>query len=407
MRNWKKLIDKKRTELKILALVIIISLSCKITYAQEIFTLNQGGTSQKDYYTEIADEDIRWAPIIKVYINNKEYRFILDTGAPTVITRKLFDELKPDVIYKMPILDANNVEDSLHIVRLKEIKIGNVIFNDIPTVVPKDHLIYDCVGVDGSIGSNLLRNSIIQFSSKSRKLVITDQPEKLNLQIKQGSELQLNFIQSTPVVKIDFFGRGSASIPAVFDSGNTSFIDIALNHFVATKTVDVFNIQAKSRGKASLGLYGFGNDTTQYRLVSNELKINGTAFKGVNLNTTIGEDTMIGARLLKYGLVTIDYRNKKFYFEPYQQSFDLSEELFPVSLIPVNNKLRVGTIWDEQLIDNFSVDDQVLAIDGVSYTTVSSCDIIRKQDFFMGKTQVILTLMSADGKTRNVTIRKM
>lgn len=398
---------RKSSKFKLLAIIISISLSCKFTYAQEVFTLNHGGTIQKDYYSEIEYEDITGAPIIRVKINNKEYRFILDTGAPTAITKQLFDELKPDVIKKMSVLDANSVEDSLHIVRLKEVKIGNITFTDIPAVVPNDHLILDCIGVDGSIGSNLLRNSILHFSSRSRKIIITDQADKLNLQNKQGTELQFNLIQSTPVVMIDFLGNGSASIPTIFDSGSAGFIDVALNHFIATEKIDVFSVKTKARGKASMGLYGFGNDTTQYRLGVNELQINGTSFKGVILNTTVGEDTIIGALLLKYGLVTIDYKNKKFYFEPYKQSFNLSEGLFPVSLIPVNNKLRVGMIWDEQLKSKINVNDQVVAIDDVDYTTISTCDIIKKQALFENKTEAILTLLGADGKRKKITIKKM
>lgn len=392
--------------MKILIALTLFCLSPILSYSQDDFTLNQGGTTQTNYYTELSYEDIRWAPIIKVTINGKEYRFLLDTGAPNAISKKLFDELKPELIKKVPVLDANNYENNLNIVRLKEIKIGTVTFHDIPTAVPNDPFFFDCLGVDGFIGSNLLRNSILQLSSKSRKIIITDQPEKLKLQNKKGTEMYLTTNQSLPLVTLEYLGKGSGSIPTLFDTGSAGFIEHSLSQFMQIEQAQVFDIQAKGKGKSTLGLYGFGKDTTQYRLKLPELKINGTSFKNVNLITTLGDDSTIGSRVLDYGVVTLNYKDKKFYFEPDEATYDLSEGLFPVSLIPVGNQLRVGTIWEEQLKEKLTPGDQVIAIDGIDYTTVSSCDIIKKEAIFMGKTQAILTLRDTNGTTRKVTIFK-
>lgn len=385
---------------------ILLSLSITCSYSQEGFTLNQGGTNQKNYYTEIEYEDIRWAPIINVTINGKTYRFMVDTGAGNTISKKLFDQIKPEVINKIPISDSNNQTDSLRIVILKEITIGNLVFNNIPSAVPKDSFIFDCLKIDGFIGSNMLRNSIVQFSSKNRKIAITDQPEKLYLHQKQGRDMYLTPSQSRPILTLEFFGKGSGTIPALFDTGFADFFNLALFHFNATQHAEVFNVQAKSRGRNSLGLYGFGNDTTQYRLQVPELHINGIVFKNVNHNTTVGNESIIGARLLDYGIVTIDYKRRKFYFEPFETSFDLSSGWFPITIIPRDNKIWIGMIWDNQLKDKISLDDQILAIDGVDYTNVSTCEIMVKPTIFNGTSQAILTLRNSSGVIRKVTIYK-
>src|SRR5215217_2588224 len=390
--------------MRIFFVMLLLSLRTTISCAQQEFTMNQGGTIQKNYFTEIGYEDIRWAPIVNVTINGKTYRFLVDTGAGNAITKKLFDELKPEVMKKIPISDANNETDSLNIVNLKEIKIGDLVFNNITTIVPKDPLIFDCMKIDGFIGSNMLRNSIVQFSSKTRKIVITDQPEKLNLQQKQGTDMHLTPSQSLPIVTLAFVGKGSGTIPTLFDTGFADFFNLALFHFNATQQAEVFNVQAKSTGRNSLGLYGFGNDTIQYRLQVPELHINGTVFKNVNHNTTVGDDSIIGARLLDYGVVTVDYKSKKFYFEPYEASFDLSNGWFPVSVIPRDDKIWIGMIWDEQLKGKINLNDQVLAIDGVDYAHVSTCEFMMKTVIFNGTSQAVLKLRGADGKIREVTI---
>jgi len=392
--------------MKIFFTAILLSLCATCVYPQEAFTLNLGGTSQQNYYTEIDYENIRWTPIIKVTISGKTYRFALDTGAPVTITKTLFDDLKPKIINKVPIWDTNGKVDSLNIVSLSDIAIGDVVFNDIPAVVPKDQFFFDCMKVDGFIGSNMLRNSVVHFSSRDHKIVLTDQPDKLNLNREHSSDLFLTQVQSNPVVSIKVAGKGSGTIPALFDTGSAGFFDLALTHFGYAEQAEIFDVLAKSRGRRNIGLYGAGSDTTQYRLRVPELSINGGLFKNVNVSTTTGDDSTIGARFLDFGMVTIDYNNKKFYFEPFEPIVDSHERLFPINCIPRDNKIFIEMIWDEQLKEKMSVNDQVLAINDVDYTNISMCDYLLKTDLYDGKNQVVLTLKTPEGIIKKVAISK-
>jgi predicted aspartyl protease len=68
--------------------------------------------------------------VIPVEINNKTYHFLLDTGAPNVISKSLFNEIKTTTIDKISINDANNLKDSLEAVTIKELKIGSLAFEN-------------------------------------------------------------------------------------------------------------------------------------------------------------------------------------------------------------------------------------------------------------------------------------
>jgi len=392
--------------MKIFLTAILLGLSAACAYAQESFTLNQGAASQKNYYTEIAYEDIRWAPIIKVTINGKEYRFAVDTGAPNTITKSLFEGLKSKILNKIPVHDANGEVDSLVIASLKEITVGNVVFNDIPTVVAEDSFFFDCLKIDGFIGSNMLRNSIVHFSSKNHKIILTDQPEKLNLKQQQATDLYLSPSQSEPFTTIIFIGKNAGTIGTLFDTGSKALFDLSLFHFAGTQGAEVFKVLAKSKGRNSVALYGTGLDTVQYRIRVPEFRINGTSFKNVNANTTPAEQSRIGSQLLNYGTVTVDYKNKKFYFEPFQTSVDLLQGMFPVTIMPKDNKIFIEMIWDEQLKEKLSVNDQVLAINDIDYTNISLCDFLLKTDLYEGKNQAVLTLKSLNGMIKKVVIYK-
>ena len=83
-------------------------------------------------------------------------------------------------------------------------------------------------------------------------------------------------------------------------------------------------MQAQATGSFTFGLNGTPADENYYKFTAPQLLINGVAFKDITTETTYGESSRIGADLFKYGLVTLDYKNRAFYFEPYKAgSIDL------------------------------------------------------------------------------------
>ncbi|MEJ2884424.1 retropepsin-like aspartic protease [Pedobacter sp. GR22-6] len=392
--------------LKICCILALLNMIGSISHAQDSFTVNHGGTSQQNYFTKVDYENVVGKIILKATIRGKEYRFVLDTGAPNAISQALLNELNPPLITKMPIWDISNKVDSLSVVSLSGISIGNVIFNDIPTVVPKEQFIFECLGVDGFIGSNMLRNSILQISSNTQKIVITDQVETLKLNNQHASDLFLTKPQSSPIFESTILNTTTANIPLLFDTGSPKLMDIALAHYAFCEKEPIFNLQAKSVGNNAFGIHGPGGDTTQYLLQIPGLNINGTVLNNITAQTVISDDSIVGTELLKYGVVTVDYMHKKFYFEPFKAKNDAATKSFPIAFIPQNNKVVIGIIWDEQLRSKVSINDQLLAINDVDYTNISACDFILKSKQYEGLSEAKLTLKSPEGKLKKVTISK-
>ncbi len=397
--------------MKISLVAILVTLFASNSYSQENLSLNFGGTSQTNYFTEIKYENVSDKLIIKVSQRGKEYRFLFDTGAPNMITKTLFDQIAPRAVdpamlRKVPIWDGGGKVDSLIIITLNEIAFGNVVFNNIPTLVSKDPFLFDCLKIDGIIGSNMLRNSIVQLSSKSQSIILTDQPEKLKLQDKPHADLYLNQEQSAPLIQVKLTDTGSADIPMLFDTGMSGFATLALKHFTLFNEHHIFSKFSKSEGSSDVNAFGIEKDTTKYRIQVKEIGVNGAVFKNVNLQTTLGDESIIGSRLLNYGIVTLDYKNKKFYFEPFKTPVDLAEGSFPVTITLNGNKAVVGVVWDHGLKDKISVGDQVLSIDDQDFTQISPCDFLLSTKPFEGKNKVMLKLKSANGKITKVTISK-
>lgn len=72
--------------------LIVIILTTKV-FSQNI-NMNIGATKSKNYYQEITFEFIKNKIIIPVEIDGKTYKFLLDTGAPNMISKEIHDLIK-------------------------------------------------------------------------------------------------------------------------------------------------------------------------------------------------------------------------------------------------------------------------------------------------------------------------
>ncbi|MDX2133353.1 MAG: retropepsin-like aspartic protease [Saprospiraceae bacterium] len=387
------------------ATIFTLLLITKICFGQTDFTFNNGGTDQANYYASFPYENINDKIIIKIKIKESIYRFILDTGAPTTISTRLFDELAPDIMAKIAISDANAATDSAVVVSLDEIFVGDIAFKNIPTLVAKPHIIFECFEIDGIIGSNLLRNSVLQIDESNKQVIITDDVKKLNLSAGQSSKLLLN-AQSSPYIWIKLKNRKKAKELLLFDSGMQGLYDLALAHLGTFQKYNIFEALGKSSGSNAMSLHGMAKDTTMYRLRLPIMEINGHKLLNIATETTLDNSSRIGAGLLQYGIVTVDYKNKKFYFNPYAaKETDASEKQFAVSLVPKNNKLHIGAVWDTELNTKISVGDQVIAIDGINYENVNICDLMLKP-VLKDKDKIVLTTRDNSGENTETTIER-
>lgn len=375
------------------------------TTAQQ-FTFNQGGTSQKDYHAEIAYENVNNKIIIPVVIQNKTYRFLLDTGAPCIITKKLYDHLKPAVLTNANITDANGTIDSLKMVSLPEVTLGNIAFNGVPALVSDNKLISECMNIDGFIGSNMLRNSILHLSSTKQTIVITDNHSKLNLNKKHASKLILVDNQSSPYITIELRNKKSAREQLLFDTGMNNLYDMSLRAYDIFKNENLFTNTQEGYGNATIGIFGNAGGTKNYRFTIPEIKINGIPFKNATVETTSDQNSRFGAELLNHGIVTIDYKNKYFYFEPFRESYDLKEKQFGFKPTIVNNKLVVGIIWDDAIRGTVGIGDEIVQIDDINYENIDHCYIVTQPSPLKNKDSATVTFRNSAEDLTKLTLNK-
>lgn len=76
-----------------------------------------------------------------------------------------------------------------------------------------------------------------------------------------------------------------------------------------------------------------------------------------------------GSGILKYGKVTLDYMNKKFYLEPYQHISEINRQKkqWPVDSVIDNKKRVVGIIWDQDMTKRINTGGEMISFDGLDY----------------------------------------
>lgn len=373
----------------------------------------QGGAAQQNYFTVVPYDDSNMGlPIITVEIKGEEYRFLFDTGAITSISERLLESLNLELLKKDVIRDAEGRVDSTIICFIEEISLGDVLFRNIPSVVLKEGIpIIECLGIDGIVGSNQMRESIVRFSSKDKTITITDQEDKLDLQSKSkfGSELFLEPIQCSPYVWFQIDDNDKAGIQSMFDSGMTGVFDIALRHLSEFEEHDIFS-DTLSQGVGSVGhgFHGKFEDAVQYRFRVPRLWLNPKdMLKNVSFTSTRSDNSRFGMGILKYGDITIDYKNKGFIFEAFSvEPQDLYEKFAQVSLNVEGRYLIIGVVWDQSLSAEISVGDQILAINDFNLENMDECQLFRVDFEAISRDSNVFKIRDKSGNIKEVLIKK-
>lgn len=279
-------------------------------------------------------------------------------------------------------------------------------------MVSKDsQIFFECFGVDGLIGSNLLRNSAIQFDEKTKTITITDQPNLLNPDKNDAGKMELSSSQSDPYlwIKLKNGKGGVASEKILFDTGDDAFYRLSINAYKhITKDVNVFEIKAKSTGSFTAGIHGIAEDAENYMINIPLIEVNEMKFKNVTTKTSYTDASRFGSGILKYGKITLDYINKKFYIQPFQNNaeINLQKQEWPIDPILQNDKLVIGIVWDQSLYKNIKRGDEIIKFDNLDYQKMNFCDII-KSNKEIDKPKAIIELKDAQtGQIKEVEINK-
>ncbi|MBB5621010.1 hypothetical protein HDE69_002063 [Pedobacter cryoconitis] len=376
---------------------------CLRANAQE-FTYNQGGTSAKNYYEEIPYQTINGKMFIQVELHGKKHKFLFDTGAPVAISPQLVTLLKAKFLDEDTLSDVNGVTDTMGVVQIPQIKIGKVRFDHIPAITLFPDF-YRCWGIDGVIGSNILRNSIVSIDGKKQVIILTDQLEKLKLNDSYSSQMITNTsYQSNPIIKIQL--KDNITVDLGFDTGDNEFLRISEELVSQLPDSGVYEILAKGYGANTIGGLGLQQSAEKYLLRLPQIKIGNGLFNNTIMETNKSGTSAIGSKILLYGIVTLDFIHSKFYFNSIKKDNEVREKQWPFVPTVINDRLAIGVVWDKYK-NEVKPGQRIMAIDDVDYSNVTLCDMLNRPHILAGKETANITVKDEQGNLQKIQISKL
>jgi predicted aspartyl protease len=385
-------------------LVLFLLLINSFIFGQVNF--NQGSINLKEYYEVIPYQTEIGKIILPVTINNKTYRFLLDTGAPNLFSPELLKELNVTEGDSINVNDANNQDQKMKFAVVPQLKIGNLSFENQAGLIYnfEEHNLLSCYKIDGFIGSNLFRNSIIKINGANKSIIITNKIKSLNID-KKPIKMKLFGNQKSPYVELKFVGKNSekASDMVLVDTGMDGFYDMSKRAYMIFEKNKIFDALSSAVGIGDAGLFGVGNSSEQKLLEIKNANLNQQIINNIMVTTTTDNNSRIGLDILKYGDVTLDFLNKKFYFES-TKTIDVKEKTPKFYSSVQNNKVVVGLIWDEKLKMLMNTGDEVISIDEIDISNISLCDFLKLKKEWKNKDRYILKTKNKEGQINEISI---
>ena len=345
----------------------MILLLSQCTSVEEL--LQQGEVVKSDIRQQIEFEYTNRLLFVDVQINGMPRRFIIDSGAPTVISQPLREELQLKRLKSTHVSDSQNNRSKLEFVRLESLALGGVeVANS--TALVTDLSLFHCLGIDGLLGANVMShfNWEVDYQKENIRLYQKDGTERP----EASYEIAIPFTtkaQGTPDLEIDIPGLLSAS-GVTLDLGATGGISIHKTDELKIKRDTNLTF---SYGRTSKGIYGANTDTTFFFLVDS-LAIGSAPFEQA-LITTYNTSNKIGNRFWENYKLFISWSNNRLYLNPQ----DVRPPQLPKTLLKIgyeDGAVRVLTIFQNLALSNKNIEpgDEVIQANEMDTEEISLDD---------------------------------
>ncbi|SMP32578.1 aspartyl protease family protein [Chryseobacterium profundimaris] len=295
-------------------------------------------------------------PFVKVNISGKMYNFILDTGAPTVISQAIYKELKLRKKYKRSIKDSDEKVQQQIFTELPEMKVDNLVFKNVGAVVlDLTSAELGCLKVDGIIGANQMAKLFWKVNYSNNTLEASSELSSFNVNeydIVIPFEIQP---QKTPNITVSLLNK---DLKLTFDTGFSGRMEVAHDDI----DLKAFPNIVKTFGTHTTGAFGTATPSAEYIFRADSLKMGNKMFQNEKISTA--KSGLIGNDFLKDFAFILDWKNNRIYLKRIAESPSILES-FGFSYRFVNGNAMVTFVFEEE---NFplKIGDAILSINGVS-----------------------------------------
>lgn len=404
LRQFTLCLPKRQLMLILITVGLLVGVSIQAT-SSEVFNTKPKLINHTLSKTPIRTEGNRIN--LEATVNGKTFRFILDTGSPTVLTKKVADALDLNVLGQNTGSDAHGNPVKMDLSVLDTLKIGDVVFANIPVFIFDQTSIpmADCIFDGGIIGSEIMPLTQWQINFKDKELVLGGEIKDYGfIQNAKAAKLFVFQYPHTPIIEHTI--NKSLTDKAIFDTGNTELLHLNIKAFEELKK------RQKIKSEITQGFGSFGSsaggealEQVHYKINVNRLDIGKLSLKNIPVWTRSQVPTLVGARIFESQIVTLDYAEQKVYFYEYQHPQPFASDKFGLKTSIDNKRLRVSFVTKNSIAEEkgLAVGDQILAINETRFDKIEHtnlCEMAAKLTQSYRHNEWLLELAEKDGLLR-------
>jgi len=350
--------------------------------------------------------------IVPVRIDGQTYRFLFDTGSPTLISSRLAKHLNVNKLKKTKTFDSQGNARQITYVTLAELGIENLTFEHVVAGVVdfNQTSAIACLKIDGVIGTNIMNLACWQIDYATSKIRIASHAHDLldrspvSLLDRYCFPFYVD-MNGTPNLTLKI---GSTEVKNLkMDTGSVSFLSIGKEYIDPLTSKGEIVAQRTAYGSHLVGLFGSAEKDTikqaliKYVSIGDQLYL---SHQVIDFRPT--KLSLMGNAFLRNFIVTIDFNNNTIILEA-NTTFDNDfAKSFGISLQKENNKTIVSMVTQgsDAQASGIQVGDTVLKMNDIDLTTTSLeayCQVIH---LIRSKEIEQIELVWTNNGTKNTTV---
>lgn len=309
--------------------------------------------------------------VIAVTIANKTRYFLIDSGAGTIISKNLANEISYTSLGSTKYSDASGKKKKLKNIQVKEIEIEGITFNNVVASVADFNTLskaYPCfeLEISGIIGYNILNKAVWDFNFLKQKITLTDVFVPTN---KTNQYLPLDpTTRMRPVLDLSVAEKPMGR--AMIDLGSNASLRVSDRFFdETTDKTDVKTVRGnRSTFNAKRSIVKVKQATsTNVKLAGQKMEVAQLSFES-NLS-----QSTIGTRFLENYRMVLDGPGHRLILSDYHSLTPVKKNTLGFTLSLYNTDLRVSSIIEESpaFKADLRVNDKILKINDTELSALT------------------------------------
>jgi hypothetical protein len=309
--------------------------------------INKYDIVDRNFVDTIPIEFTRNTIYLTVFIGDNAHRFILDTGSDGVGLHSNTIAGHCKIIGKTNVSDVNNSKAKLDVVNIPSLHLDGLELSDCPAIVLSEQP-YLRLGIEGCIGNNILKNKLLKIDVRHKRMILTDDVHYFDADSGYVFPFK-TYLGYCPYFTV--YPTDGLEETAYFDTGNTSFYAMTNRTYRFMKEkgfkIDVID---SGYGKTTLGALGNEDNNLSLRLKLKDFMLGNLSIKNVETELYQDVNSSMGADLLNYGTLILDYISNHITFIPYTEPVVVEADRHPFSLITENGVVKIGRVWQNSIL---------------------------------------------------------